>query len=85
MTEDALASRAFSPTVGIARLPACSYPSANESDSPISQALVRLADGLGWSSEKGPFGMVIPPGSRVLIKPNLVLHQNEGTGEWIAS
>jgi uncharacterized protein (DUF362 family) len=80
MTEDALASRAFSPTVGIARLPACSYPSANESDSPISQALVRLADGLGWSSEKGPFGMVIPPGSRVLIKPNLVLHQNEGTG-----
>jgi len=24
--------------------------------------------------------MVIPPGSRVLIKPNLVLHQNEGTG-----
>jgi uncharacterized protein (DUF362 family) len=33
-----------------------------------------------WSDERGPFGRVIPKGARVLIKPNLVLHQNEGSG-----
>jgi uncharacterized protein (DUF362 family) len=35
---------------------------------------------MGWSDERGPFGRVVPPGARVLIKPNLVLHQNEGSG-----
>jgi len=80
MTENSLSNHAFSPTVGIARLPACSYPPAHESDDPVSQALVRLADGLGWSNENGPFGNIVPRGARVLIKPNLVLHQNEGPG-----
>jgi uncharacterized protein (DUF362 family) len=75
------ASDAFVPKVGIARLPAPSYPNVNaaaaEIDNPVSQALRRLADSLGWSSESGPFGQVVPTGARVLIKPNLVLHQND--------
>jgi hypothetical protein len=33
-----------------------------------------------WSDGQGPFGAVIRRGARVLIKPNLVLHRNHGTG-----
>src|ERR1017187_4991615 len=78
------ASDAFVPKVGIARLPAPSYPKVNDAaageiDNPVSQALSRLAASLGWSSESGPFGKVVPAGARVLIKPNLVLHQNGDT------
>ncbi|HEX6285500.1 MAG TPA: DUF362 domain-containing protein, partial [Pyrinomonadaceae bacterium] len=29
---------------------------------------------------KGPFGKLIAPGARVLIKPNFVLHYNQGSG-----
>jgi len=35
---------------------------------------------MDWSDERGPFGRVVPRGARVLIKPNLVLHQNESSG-----
>ena len=35
---------------------------------------------MGWANERGPLGNVIAPGTRVLIKPNLVLHRNEGPG-----
>src|ERR1035438_9449916 len=74
----------FNPKVGIARLPSCSYPSledeTNQTANPIAQALRRLADTLEWSDDRGPFGRVIPKGARVLVKPNLVLHQNEGPG-----
>ena len=35
---------------------------------------------MDWSDQRGPFGRVVPPGARVLVKPNLVLHQNEGSG-----
>jgi uncharacterized protein (DUF362 family) len=80
MTENSLPTHAFSPAVGIARLPSCSYPSAEQGDNAVSQALVRLADALEWSSDEGPFGRVIPRGARVLIKPNLVLHRNDGPG-----
>jgi uncharacterized protein (DUF362 family) len=75
---DTLSNHTFAPKVGIAQLPSPSYPDGPESDNPVSQALSRLADTLGWSNERGPFGNVIPKGARVLIKPNLVLHQNEG-------
>jgi uncharacterized protein (DUF362 family) len=71
---------AFSPLVGIARLPTSSYGPPGQNDSNIEHAIARLADSLGWSDESGPFGRVIAPGARVLIKPNLVLHQNEGPG-----
>lgn len=47
----------------------------------ISQAIDRLASDLGWAREgKGPFGNLIPSGARVLIKPNFVLHHNQGNG-----
>lgn len=77
---DALSQPSFTPLVGIAKLPSASYPTGPESDNPVSQALSRLADTMGWSNDRGPFGSVIPKGARVLIKPNLVLHQNEGSG-----
>jgi uncharacterized protein (DUF362 family) len=80
MTDNSLANYAFSSAVGIAGLPSCSYPAADQKENAVSQALGRLADGLGWSNENGPFGGIVPHGARVLIKPNLVLHQNEGPG-----
>lgn len=74
-----LLQQAFSPTVAIARLPSSAYPAIDAStNNPISQALRRLADSLGWSSEQSAFGQMIPNGARVLVKPNMVLHQNEG-------
>ena len=77
---DTLPKHTFTPTVAIAKLPSAEYPSGPDSDNPVSKALSRLADTLDWSDERSPFGKVIPKGARVLIKPNLVLHQNEGSG-----
>lgn len=52
---------------------------SRRSDEAVRGALDRLADTLGWSGpDRGPFAHVIAPGARVLIKPNLVLHENEG-------
>ncbi|MGA3091071.1 MAG: DUF362 domain-containing protein [Terriglobales bacterium] len=87
MTANARSEQAFSPKVGVARLPSCSYPSpepaeAQPSGTAVSQALRRLAGTMDWSEAKdrSPFSKVIPPGARVLVKPNLVLHENEGPG-----
>jgi uncharacterized protein (DUF362 family) len=85
MAPNPLSKHVFTPKVAIARLPSCTYPSANDkADNPISQALRRLADTMEWADAndkaRGPFGKVIPQGAKVLIKPNLVLHQNEGSG-----
>jgi uncharacterized protein (DUF362 family) len=52
-----------------------------EETSLISQAIDRLAADLGWALDgKGPFGKLIHSGARVLIKPNFVLHHNQGNG-----
>jgi uncharacterized protein (DUF362 family) len=80
MTANPGSHHAFTATVGISRLPSCSYPSPDQAENPVSQALRRLGDTMDWSDERGPFGRVIPRRARVLIKPNLVLHQNEGSG-----
>ena len=82
MTAGPLAQHAFTSEVGVARLASCSYPSLQqaEKDNSVSQALWRLADTMKWSDDRSAFGQVIPRGARVLIKPNLVLHQNEGPG-----
>ena len=90
MTVNSLTHYGFKPKVGIARLPSCSYPSPEQTEKKLSeegpaenqvyQALRRLADTMEWSDERGPFARVIPRGAKVLIKPNLVLHQNEGPG-----
>jgi uncharacterized protein (DUF362 family) len=50
-------------------------------DSAIANAVDRLGSYLGWSREgSGPFGDLIEPGARVLIKPNFVLHHNQSSG-----
>src|SRR5208283_3931408 len=61
MTANPLSDRIFSPKVGIARLPSCSYPSLqpatkddakkDQAENSVSQALRRLADTMGWSSD----------------------------------
>lgn len=39
----------------------------------------RLGSTLGWhDAERGAFGRVISAGERVVVKPNLVLHENQG-------
>src|ERR1700761_243093 len=80
MSKDALMNHAFDPAVGIVRLPSCSYPPSGANDDSVAQALARLAVALGWSDQNTPLGAVITPGARVLVKPNLVLHRNEGAG-----
>ena len=79
MTNDTLSKHTFTPKVGIAQLPSATYPTEQECDNPVSRALRRLADTMGWADQRSAFGAVIPKGARVLIKPNLVLHQNEGS------
>jgi uncharacterized protein (DUF362 family) len=44
-------------------------------------ALDRAAALLGWCSDvRGSLGNIISPGDKVVVKPNLVLHANQGTG-----
>src|ERR687883_7071 len=67
--------------VAITRLPAPRYAVPPDDEAPVYDALRRAALTLGWAaSERGPFGRVIAPGARVLIKPNFVLHANQGSG-----
>ena len=66
----------FDPRVAVAALPAPTYTGASGL---VDLALERAAEALRWSAEaRGPFGRMIPRGARVLIKPNLVLHENQG-------
>jgi uncharacterized protein (DUF362 family) len=68
----------FSPSLALTETPASSYLDDGEQ---ISRGIDELSSGLGWAMEgKGPFGRLIQPGARVLIKPNFVLHHNQGTG-----
>jgi uncharacterized protein (DUF362 family) len=66
--------------VAISRVPSYSYARGSGRDHSIFEALTRVARDLRWSDARGPFGAIIHPGDRVLIKPNLVLHRNQGTG-----
>ena len=69
------ADRPFTPAVAGAAVPAA----ANRCHEATRDALGALADSLGWANRSGgPFARVIAPGAKVLIKPNLVLHENEG-------
>jgi uncharacterized protein (DUF362 family) len=76
MARPSVPNDAFALVVGVACL-SFSYPA---SDQPVAEALARLAVGLGWGNADNPFGKVIPEGAHVLVKPNLVFHQNEGSG-----
>ena len=68
----------FAPELALTETPASAYLEDSEL---ISRGIEKLASDLGWALEgKGPFGRLIEPGARVLIKPNFVLHHNQGTG-----
>lgn len=55
------------------------YPEPAVADEYILRALNEVGRILGWSEgERGPLGRVIPPGSKVLLKPNFVMHENQG-------
>src|SRR5882724_12448592 len=49
------------------------------SDDQIAVATTHLCRELGWfSDENGLFGQVIEKGAHVVIKPNFVMHRNQG-------
>jgi uncharacterized protein (DUF362 family) len=66
--------------IAISKLPSASYEEdaccgANE----MTKALARACEALQWAeANRGALGGVIPQGARVLVKPNFVLHENEG-------
>jgi uncharacterized protein (DUF362 family) len=67
--------------VAIMRLPAARYAASPDDEAQVYDALRRAALALGWNDdERGPLGRVIAQGARVLIKPNFVLHANQGNG-----
>jgi uncharacterized protein (DUF362 family) len=62
----------FDPRVAVIDLP-------GYADGHVANALDRAAQSLGWSDEgRGPLSSAVTPGARVLIKPNWVLHENQG-------
>jgi uncharacterized protein (DUF362 family) len=69
----------FESSVALTEVPLEAYK--EESEANVYQAIERLASDLDWAGEgDGPFGNIIPRGARVLIKPNFVLHHNQGSG-----
>jgi uncharacterized protein (DUF362 family) len=64
--------------VAIAKTASCSYGEIHEAEAEATRAIARAADELGWADERSPLGKIIPRGARVLIKPNLVMHENQG-------
>lgn len=68
---------AFDPRVAAAK--ASRYGEAAGGGEAVAGALERAASALGWSDEaRGALGNVVFEGARVLVKPNLVLHENQG-------
>ena len=67
------------PRVAMSHLPEASYEASGGRES-VREALTRCCEALGWAaSDRGAFGNVIASGERVVIKPNWVLHANQGT------
>ena len=66
--------------VGIVKIPARYYSSAENDFASLEDGIQRLANWMGWSNPREPFGAILEPGARVLVKPNLVKHLNEGQG-----
>jgi len=64
------------PRVAVTALPDADYAADGQ---PQAQALDRVGDQLEWADgARGPFGRMIPRGAKVLVKPNLVTHENQG-------
>jgi uncharacterized protein (DUF362 family) len=58
-------------------------PEAYESTALAREQVRALARALGWTSgPAGAFGAVVGVGDRVVVKPNWVLHANEGGGDF---
>lgn len=52
---------------------------ATDPEAGVSRAIARAASSLGWADRaRGAFGKLIGNGERVLIKPNFVMHENQG-------
>ena len=69
----------FESSVALTEVPVEAYK--QESEALVYQAIERLASDLDWAGDgSGPFGKIIPRGTRVLIKPNFVLDHNQGSG-----
>jgi uncharacterized protein (DUF362 family) len=63
----------------VAALPDAHYEEGPPGQAAMAQALARACQWLGWDGgSDGSFGAVIPQGARVLVKPNLVMHENQG-------
>ncbi len=61
------------------RVSAVRCASADYTPNEIAAAIRRNAENLGWADEKrGAFGKIIAEGAKVVVKPNLVLHKNQG-------
>jgi uncharacterized protein (DUF362 family) len=66
----------FNPSIAAVKTSAARYD-----HSEIASAIERAAALLGWAEEgRGPLADVVAPGSRVLVKPNWVLHENQCHG-----
>lgn len=69
----------FKSGLALAEVASSAYGEESGAASTLANAVRRLASDLAWNAEgKGPFGALIEPGARVLIKPNWVLHYNQG-------
>ena len=69
------------PRVGLVEIPDAGYPAGPGAGGDMAAPIERLCRFLGWAEDgRGAFGAVVPPGARVLVKPNWVLHTNQGPG-----
>ena len=69
----------FDPTLALVEVPPDAY--RDESGETMSRAVEQLGSYLGWARDgRGAFGELIPPGARVLVKPNFVLDHNQSDG-----
>jgi len=72
------AEATFDPRVAAADLGGDSYGEL-EASGELKAAIDRIARLLGWgAAERGPFDAIVRPGAKVLVKPNWVLHENQG-------
>lgn len=65
----------FDPTVALVKVEDFGYSFAE-----LLCLIRKIGDYMGWSNHRSAFGKIVRPGSKVVIKPNLVLHENEGLG-----
>src|ERR1043165_720106 len=66
-------------TVGVALTGSRRYQNDSTDDLRARNSIARIAEALNWSDNSGSsFGNLIPEGAKVLLKPNFVIHENQG-------